>query len=107
MILQMCAWTGMVARFAQEGPVTEAISKTLDGKHPCRLCHAVRDGRAEERKAGKAAMVAPVKWDLLMANLRPTTLGPVESDGRLMTFGFLARPSKDRSSPPVPPPRAA
>ncbi len=107
MILQGFAWAGMFARFAQDGTVSEAVSKTFDGKHPCRLCHLVREGRAEERQAGgSATIVAPAKLDLIPA--KPClVLSPVETEGRQAVFGVSSYPSQRRASPPVPPPRAA
>ncbi len=48
--LQLVAWTGMVVTYAQQGSVREALSKTFDGEHPCRLCLAIQEGRAQEKK---------------------------------------------------------
>jgi hypothetical protein len=33
--LQAVAWTGMVASYACILPISEALQKTFDGKHPC------------------------------------------------------------------------
>lgn len=52
-LLQSIAWTGMLFEFAADSPVSEALERTFDGKHPCRLCKLVREGREKEsRQAG-------------------------------------------------------
>lgn len=102
--LQMCAWTGMLVRFSQEGPVREAISKTFDGQHPCRLCQLVRQGRAEDR--AKEAVSVVLKFDLLAPAPCLSLLPEVEGRPGLgfRAAGFAPQRSH---SPPVPPPRAA
>ena len=49
-ILQTGAWTGMIVAYTKDGNVSTAISRTFDGKHPCALCCAVREGRKQEEK---------------------------------------------------------
>jgi hypothetical protein len=49
-MLQTTAWVGMVVDFSKASSVTEAVSKTLSGMHPCKLCHAVKTGQSEEKK---------------------------------------------------------
>jgi hypothetical protein len=49
-ILQTGAWMGMIVAYAKDGNVSTAISRTFDGKHPCAVCSAVRDGRKQEEK---------------------------------------------------------
>ncbi len=47
--LQMVAWIGMFAVNSQDVPLSTALEKTFNGKHPCPLCHAVESGREKER----------------------------------------------------------
>lgn len=49
-VLQVVAWTGMVISYSQEAPLTEAVAKTFDGKHPCCLCKQI----AKAKHAGKS-----------------------------------------------------
>jgi hypothetical protein len=49
-ILQTGAWMGMIVAYTKDGNVSTAISRTFDGKHPCAVCSAVRDGRKQEEK---------------------------------------------------------
>ena len=49
-ILQSVAWVTMVAGYSQAEPISEALVKTFDGKHPCPLCKFVAKGKNSERK---------------------------------------------------------
>ena len=49
-LLQSAAWVGMAVNYAQSEPVSVALEKTFDGKHPCNLCKLVKKGKAAERK---------------------------------------------------------
>lgn len=43
-LLQGIAWTQMFIDFASEGSVIEAVEKTFDGQHACKLCKKVQEG---------------------------------------------------------------
>ena len=49
-LLQSVAWVGMVVNYSQDATITEALSKTFDGQHPCKLCKAVKEGKQSEKK---------------------------------------------------------
>ena len=49
-VLQSVAWAGMLANYSQDASFSEAWSKTFDGKHPCKLCISIKQGRAEEKQ---------------------------------------------------------
>ncbi|MBL9139774.1 MAG: hypothetical protein JNK85_28145 [Verrucomicrobiales bacterium] len=106
MILQMGAWTGMFVRFANESSMSEAVAKTFDGQHPCRLCHWVREGRSEQQKKATETLMVVAKLDLLFGRAEATVVPP-RSEGRPAVFGRAWFPAQRRTSPPVPPPRAA
>ncbi|HVV70998.1 MAG TPA: hypothetical protein VHI52_05780 [Verrucomicrobiae bacterium] len=42
----------------------EALSKTFDGKHPCSLCRAIQQGRAQEKKQDQPQTNSICKQDL-------------------------------------------
>jgi len=48
--LQSAAWVGMLASNLQSTSFQQALVKTFDGKHPCRLCKLVNEGKKSERK---------------------------------------------------------
>ena len=49
-LLQTIAWTGMIVSYSRNASLTEAVSKTFDGQHPCCMCKAIKQGRAEEKQ---------------------------------------------------------
>lgn len=64
-VLQTLAWSGMLLQYAQQDGLVAAISKTFDGRHPCRLCQAIEAGRADERsQSAPPRQAAPDRLDL-------------------------------------------
>ena len=51
MALQSVAWTTMLVQNAKHTSLCKAIVYTLDGAHPCSLCHAVNAGKNSEKKS--------------------------------------------------------
>jgi hypothetical protein len=49
-VLQSIAWTTMLADNIRTASLPEAVAKTFDGKHACRLCKAVAAGKNSEQK---------------------------------------------------------
>ena len=102
LLLQSVAWMGMIVSYSQRAPLTEAISMTFDGEHPCKLCIAVKEGKKAEKK--QSFVKFEVKLDFLCAEAAclvppslPLTLLSPES-----TFA-----SARCEAPPGPPPRFA
>jgi len=50
-MLQSVAWAGMVKDFSRTDSIVEAVTKTLDGKHPCSMCKKIASAQAHEEKA--------------------------------------------------------
>jgi hypothetical protein len=44
-LLQSVAWVGMAIQFTHTDGFSTALQKTFDGKHPCKLCKVVEEGR--------------------------------------------------------------
>ena len=101
-ILQSVAWVGMTINYAHDSSFKEALAKTFDGKHPCKLCKAVAEGKKSEHK--QTLLKVETKLDfflahnsLLLAPPLPFVLLPGEPDSALLRA----------DPPPTPPPRAA
>lgn len=45
-LLQAIAWTGMLVDYSRGATLSEAIHKTFDGQHPCKLCKMVDEGKS-------------------------------------------------------------
>src|SRR2546428_9100090 len=48
---QAVAWANMMAAYSRETSLSEAIVKTFDGKHPCRLCQHISKSKRTEKKS--------------------------------------------------------
>ncbi len=98
--LQSLAWTSMVVQYSKCARLGQAIEQTLDGAHPCSLCHIVNKGTASEKKSG--AQLPLSKIDIVCV-ARTFQLLP-----RSVQFDYPASdcsPGEFEHSPPVPPPR--
>lgn len=89
MALQGVAWLGMAVAYSVEsGSVSDGLSKTFDGQHPCALCKAVEKGSQEENDpalpfGGKS--LVPGCFELYFADalrLFPPTASRLELDWR-------------------------
>jgi hypothetical protein len=50
--LQTVAWgTMLAANLSNQQSLTEAVSQTFDGEHPCPLCRAIKAGKKSEQKS--------------------------------------------------------
>jgi hypothetical protein len=46
--LQSVAWVGMAVTYSKNTSLSQALGKTFDGKHLCKLCKIVRAGKKAE-----------------------------------------------------------
>lgn len=101
-ILQSAAWVGMAVSYAHDAPLADALSKTFDGRHPCRICEAVRAGKNSEQKQNSLKVNGKLEWSLApaMAWVFPREFRP------LFQTGDARAPARE-FVPPTPPPRAA
>ena len=98
--LQSVAWTTMIIKYSSRTTLTQAVAQTFDGSHPCSLCHAVKAGKASEKKSHD--QTTRDRIDLIYQGRRPQLIPPV------VPFGYAAvavATIESRASPPVPPPR--
>ena len=101
-LLQSVAWTDMFVSFAQQTTLREALTKTFDGKNPCRICKLVREGQKSETE--KTSLLPLVKIESLpcatvFALTPPAPLSPPTAPDSLA--------ARRVEPPPSPPPRAA
>jgi hypothetical protein len=103
-VLQTVAWGGMLLAYAQRVPVAQAIEMTFDGEHPCPLCHAIEEGKAQERKRDAQNLAPQIKLDPGLVWQTPIFLFH-STDGRVAPEPGLA--NSRLQTPPKPPPRLA
>lgn len=99
--LQTVAWTGMAVRYARENTIEQAISMTLDGQHPCNLCHVIKKGREEERKQEQQQGKLP-KLDFALVWETPLRAPALPHARVALKPSFLI---EHPPVPPKPPPR--
>jgi hypothetical protein len=61
--LQSVAWVGMAVTYSKDSNLSQALEKTFDGHHLCKLCKIVRAGKkAEDCNDGKIELK---KFDII------------------------------------------
>jgi hypothetical protein len=99
--LQSVAWTTMLVDYSKRVPLRQAIAQTLDGSHPCSLCHAVSTAKHSQKKSDVQATGG--KIDLICSVYTFYLLPPLV----LLRYPFNDFSFSDnRDSPLIPPPRA-
>lgn len=101
-VLQSVAWVGMTIEFSRTAPIEQAIQKTLDGQHPCNLCHFVAEGKKSEREAKTVKPATRLDLISTVSFVLPT---PAEQPLELVPFCAIGSTRAD--APPSPPPRLA
>ena len=61
-VLQSIAWLGMLVAYSQEAPLSEALLKTFDGKHPCALCKEIARKKHSEDKSASNPPVQKLEF---------------------------------------------
>ena len=100
-LLQSVAWTTMIAaNLSANDSLTEAVSKTFDGEHPCPLCKAIKAGKKSEQKS---EAVTPTLKKFEFVSQTPLFVFTAPSAFTLVGW----RVEFPSTAPPVPPPRTA
>src|SRR5260370_9042023 len=93
-VLQSLAWLGMAVTYSQEASFTEALSKTFDGKHPCKLCKFVAENEKSEKKPDPQKV--ETKFDPFCASKQLFVISPMPTHPQAYFPALLAR----RTEPP-------
>ncbi len=92
----------MMVRYSQETSFTQAVEKTFNGQHPCKLCHFVKEGKQAEKKTeGELSLK---KFDPFSEHNRVVfyfALSRLILEERALSFEVRTE------TPPLPPPRLA
>lgn len=103
-LLQTVAWTGMIIAYSQDAPLLTAVSNTFDGQHPCPMCKAIKQGRAEERQQSQQKSDSTVKLEFPLATESWSLIAP---EFAAEASPFIPQLSSASFEPPTPPPRRA
>ena len=90
----------MVVSYSQKASLPEALSKTFDGQHPCKLCDFVKSGAGKEKKPDQQRDTTKLDPCVPMAKARAFGAGKVYPIVHTLTEGG----GLIRESPPIPPP---
>jgi hypothetical protein len=100
--LQLVAWATMLTNNLRTHSVTEAVSQTFDGQHPCCMCRAIAAAKKAQKKS--EAVTSTLKFEYLLPADKIIIICPkVFSDhlrSDISADSFFTRP-------PVPPPRSS
>jgi hypothetical protein len=99
-VLQTIAWADMLAKNLQTESVGEAITKTFDGAHPCKMCKQISAGKKAEKKADLTLQIKKLEF----VAIRPAWLILAPQDFHTVpetALNFESIPHR----PSVPPPR--
>src|SRR5712691_1311445 len=99
-ILQSMAWIGMAVSYSQQSTLREALSKTFDGLHPCKLCKVVQEGKKATKKTQTPKPLE--KLELFFASQRWAVKPPAFPQISSQVPGAL---SAVAAAPLKPPPR--
>ena len=98
--LQTVAWAGMLAHNLRAHSVTEAVTDTFDGKHPCCLCRAIAAAKKSDKKNEAATPQLKLEFPVLADQIR--LFAPLRLNSFPPVDAFAAHVSV---KPPLPPPR--
>ncbi len=100
-VLQTIAWTKMLADNLQTATLEAALTKTFDGKHPCKLCKSIDAGKRAEKKADLPLEIKKLEF----VSQCPVFVFSAPQDFRLVpVFASISDGLTHR--PSVPPPRS-
>jgi len=107
-LLQLVAWTGMVVARCQQGTLSQSISTTFDGAHPCALCALI--ARQRQQQPDRLVAVMQLMQHLAKVAVVPAQLGadlPAMGTDPAGDWSYRSNMhSRDLAAPPTPPPDA-
>jgi hypothetical protein len=98
--LQSVAWMSMLVSYSHSSAFAEAVVKTFDGQHPCRLCNLVEDGKKTEK--AQKVLKPQAKLDFLI--FKPVSFIHLHPQAQ-QVWGIIATLRPRTNPPPLPPPR--
>lgn len=100
-VLQTVAWADMLAKNLQTESVGEAITKTFDGAHPCKLCKQISSGKETEKKSDLPLQIKKLEF----VSERPVFIFSAPQDFQIVLESFSSGDGLTHR-PSVPPPRS-
>jgi hypothetical protein len=99
-VLQSVAWTTMLANNLRTQSLTEAVTRTFDGKHPCCLCKTIAAAQKSGKKTEFALQIPKIEFPPSPENL------VLAAPSRFQLLPLTNRSAESLTvRPPTPPPR--
>jgi len=76
-VLQSVAWVSMAVTYSKTDSLEVALKKTFDGRHPCKLCAAVKE--ASKRNKSSLCSRSKPNSTLFACKQSPTFIPPCRS----------------------------
>lgn len=107
-MLQGVAWTSMMRDFSKSGSLSQAVSKTLDGRHPCSLCKKIAQAKSSEESEERAPVTVKAEKKAEVFLKSPGSELPLPASCAFVyaPAPFVSMPERF-FAPPVPVPIAA
>jgi hypothetical protein len=99
--MQIVAWTTMLATNLRAHTLSQAVTRTFDGRHPCSLCKAIAAGTKSESKSEPAPPV--IRQEFVPMS---QSIAIVVSHRATFRIAFAKIVQSLTDQPPTPPPRA-
>lgn len=103
-LVQLGAWGRMFAQNVQVLPLSAALKLTFSEEGRCNVCTAVSSAK-DQGSETEASAAGKLSSKMLVFFTQPALFweAPAKSGFQVLAYNFESR---ERSSPPVPPPRA-
>lgn len=101
-LLQVVAWTGMLASYSRDYGWVQGLQKTFDGQNPCGLCKKVEEGQKKE------SQIPLIKWEKkadYWVEAKVLLLGPSRPVLGNINFRTRCLMGIERADGETPPPR--
>ena len=99
-VLQSVAWTTMLADNLCTQSLTEAVTRTFDGKHPCCLCKTIAAAKKSGKKTEFTVQIQKIEFPPLPDNM------VLAAPSRFQLLPLTNNSAESLTvRPPTPPPR--
>jgi hypothetical protein len=92
----------MLVTYSRDASIFDAVSKTFDGEHPCKLCKEIQKGRGEEKKQDNETVKPGYKLELGVL-WNPLSIAFDHYPKQVTTFQIVVESKSEE--PPTPPPK--
>lgn len=104
-LVQTFAWGRMIATYSQTMPLAQAIKLTFTPDNLCGVCESVSEAKQQQQGAALPSDAKAAGKILMVFQPQPVFVAELAVSGE-WTAQESAPALRDRSPPPVPPPRA-